>query len=71
MSAKKRRQECGACFVKRICTEYDLGVLGVSRNTFICESCANVTALTGLMDDQTGRMLLSINSKLDILLRKK
>ena len=61
---------CHGCNIKRTVTEYDLSNRGPGRLVNLCLSCANTVGLYDMMHTHEGKMLLQINSKLDLLLRR-
>ena len=67
----KELSVCRACSLERATKDYDMGTAGNAHMMGLCVSCANVVGLSELLRTTEGKMLLTINSKLDILLRKK
>ena len=72
MSKDKKTADCEGCGLKRRLTRYD-GRQYTTRmdpDSWLCLSCANVLGVTTLTMGYEGKLLLQINSKLDLLMRK-
>lgn len=63
--------ECTGCGVRRELTGYDMSHTGQQRAMHLCPSCADTLGLVDLMRDPQGKLLLKINSKLDLLLARR
>jgi hypothetical protein len=61
---------CDGCTLKRTLTEYDLSHRGPGRPVKLCHSCAGTLGVYETMRTYEGKLLLMINSKLDLLLRR-
>lgn len=62
--------ECNGCELKRELTKYDMSHRGPGVDKWFCDSCANVLGVHELQWDYQGKLLLQVNSKLDLLLRR-
>ena len=62
---------CDGCDVKRTLTEYDLSHRGPGGPVNLCSSCGDTLGIYDLMRSSEGKLMLKINSKLDILGRRK
>ena len=67
------RARCEACDVVRTLKVYEEPLPGslLTKPMKLCSTCADTVSLDWLRGDHLGRLLLTINSKLDVLTRKK
>ena len=76
MAEKSKTGECEGCTVKRRLTMFEVRFYlsepgGTLKETWLCTSCSQVQGLHGLMmGGYEGKLLLMVNSKLDLLLKK-
>jgi hypothetical protein len=77
MKYETKTGECEGCTLKRKLSRFDIRFYGSEpggtlRETWICTSCSKVIGLHELMTgDYTARLMLMVNSKLDMLLARK
>jgi len=66
------RARCEACEVVRTLKTYEEPLPGslLTKPMKLCSTCADTVNLAWLREDNLGRLLLTINSKLDLLLRR-
>jgi hypothetical protein len=64
------KADCNGCGLKRTVTEYDLSHRGPGTPQKLCLSCADTLGVYELMHSAEGKLLLTINSKLDLLMRR-
>jgi hypothetical protein len=74
LSTPKKKAECDACTLVRTVTVYEASLPDTTvlpeRDRELCDSCASVHFIDELQSSAQGRMLLMVNSKLDMLLGK-
>lgn len=70
--------ECEGCTVKRKLSMFEIRFYGSTpgghlRETWLCESCSKVLGLHELLgaDNYVGKLLLMVNSKLDLMKRRR
>ena len=63
--------ECDGCGLKRPVEVYDLTHTGQNRSMALCKSCEDVAGVPELRMSSHGKLLLAVNSKLDLLLARK
>ena len=72
MADRKRKGECEGCQVKRTLIFYEGRQFPTRKepDMWLCISCANTVGIAQTMLDYNGKLLLAINSKLDLLLHR-